>query len=732
MCDHGSASALPASHRNVCSGRVIEPFKQCLAHLTSDQQNSYFSQLAPGSAVDHRGTEFTQELLTRLLDALRESSDGNIRLGECNFGWAIFQGSTNFNNCTFSGVTRFHSATFHKDATFEGSRFYSEANFSQATFSLAAIFEATRFDGAGVFFSTQFEGEARFVRTVFFGPSSFTKAKFLGEADLSAASFLGPSSFLEAEFTKKTRFTSATFESEVSFDKSSFLETCNFSKCTFKGSLRFVSASFDDRVNYSRSRFEWNTQFQRTRFSGGANFGTTTFEQEADFSSVEFKGAASFSSTKFAGAAKFDSAIFDSEAFFSSTHFADDARFPSASFHRKAAFHNARFSTVAHFGLTIFRKEVNFAGAVFERTRRLGPLVCDDLVLTGAEFHSPATLEFSAKKSFFRRTHWRSTAALKVRCASVDLTDAVFEGPVTVTHAEQRFASPDGTYLNESILGAVSDDVRIVSLQGVDVAHLLISNIDLSECIFTGSIHLDQLRLEGTCRFAEVPSGIRRSSVIPIVWTPRRVLAEENHWRAARHTNPGGWTPAPAEISQSTPGAISAVYRQLRKSFEDGKNEPDAADFYYGEMDMRRNDRQRPRSERGILTAYWLLSGYGLRAARALAWLFIAMILTLFSLILWGIPEKGLSPVSSGTVQNEKISLSTRTPVPAGPEGSLADRITSTRLEKGMRVVMNSVVFRSSNQTLTTSGSYIEMAARTLEPILLGLAILAIRGRIKR
>ncbi|WP_179381896.1 pentapeptide repeat-containing protein [Streptomyces sp. SA15] len=670
--------------------------------------------------------------MTRLLDALRESSDGNIRLGECNFGWAIFQSPANFDNCTFNGVTRFHSATFHKDATFEGSRFNSEVNFSEATFSLAAMFEATTFNDAGVFYSTQFEGEARFARAVFFGPCSFTKAKLLGDADLSAASFMGPSSFLEAEFAKKARFISATFESEASFDKSSFLEVCNFSKCTFKRNTRFISASFDDRANFSGSRFEWNALFQRTRFSKGANFGTATFEEEADFSSAKFTRAAAFGSANFTGTARFDSTIFDGEAYFPSAHFANDARFPSASFHRKAVFHNVRFSTVAHFGLTTFRKDVNFAGAIFERTRRLGPLVCDELVLTGAEFHSPATLEFSAKKSFFRRTHWRSTAALRVRCASVDFTDVVFEGPVTVTHAEQRFASPDGTYLNESILGTVTDEVRIVSLQGVDVAHLLISNIDLSECIFTGSIHLDQLRLEGTCRFAEVPSGIRRSSMIPIVWTPRRVLAEENHWRAARHTNPGGWTPAPAGISQSTPGAISAVYRQLRKSFEDGKNEPDAADFYYGEMEMRRNDRQRPRAERGILTAYWILSGYGLRAARALTWLFIAMVLTLFSLILWGLPATGLAPVSSGTVQNEKITFSTRTPIPAGPQGSLTDRITSTRLEKGMRVVMNSVVFRSSNQTLTTSGSYIEMAARTVEPILLGLAILAIRGRIKR
>jgi hypothetical protein len=33
------------------------------------------------------------------------------------------------------------------------------------------------------------------------------------------------------------------------------------------------------------------------------------------------------------------------------------------------------------------------------------------------------------------------------------------------------------------------------------------------------------------------------------------------------------------------------VYRALCKAFEDSKNEPGAANFYYGGMEMRRHDR---------------------------------------------------------------------------------------------------------------------------------------------
>ncbi|WP_174267219.1 hypothetical protein [Streptomyces sp. SLBN-31] len=46
--------------------------------------------------------------------------------------------------------------------------------------------------------------------------------------------------------------------------------------------------------------------------------------------------------------------------------------------------------------------------------------------------------------------------------------------------------------------------------------------------------------------------------------------------------------------------------------------------------------------------------------------------------------------------------------------------------------MLNLVVFRSADQDLTTAGTYIEMASRLAEPILLGLAVLAVRNRVKR
>ncbi|MFF6954650.1 hypothetical protein ACFZAD_39335 [Streptomyces iakyrus] len=49
-----------------------------------------------------------------------------------------------------------------------------------------------------------------------------------------------------------------------------------------------------------------------------------------------------------------------------------------------------------------------------------------------------------------------------------------------------------------------------------------------------------------------------------------------------------------------------------------------------------------------------------------------------------------------------------------------------------LNVTLNSMVFRSGGQDLTTAGTYIEITSRLVEPALLALAVLAVRGRIKR
>ncbi|MEV5886654.1 pentapeptide repeat-containing protein [Streptomyces sp. NPDC052020] len=360
------------------------------------------------------------------------------------------------------------------------------------------------------------------------------------------------------------------------------------------------------------------------------------------------------------------------------------------------------------------------------------------MVLDGAVFQQPVTMEIAARRVSCARTRWASTATLHLRYADLDLRDAVFEYPVVVAARPDPFHFPDtDRSLREAgaRLSGREPGVRLTSVGGVDAAHLALYDVDLSGCRFAGAVHLDQLRVDGWCTFAITPAGWSRR--FPWRWSRRATLVEEHHWRVRTARRPAlalGWTDPSRDAPELRPAAVAALYRQLRKSLEDGKNEPDAADFYYGEMEMRRHDATRPWGERALLTAYWALSGYGLRATRAVAWLGAAMAVTLAVMVLWGLPADDPKPQTAGrqVAVGQEIVLTTDTPDPVNPTGPVTDRVTSDRFEKALRVVINSVVFRSSGQNLTTAGTYTEMASRLAEPVLLGLTVLAIRNRVKR
>ncbi|MEW2082598.1 pentapeptide repeat-containing protein [Streptomyces sp. NPDC005283] len=589
----------PTSDPVGCRGRQVEPYGACLAHLTNADRATYLGALAPGSDLDHRSTPISQSLLRRLLDALRDPTTGQPRLGDVRFGGAAFSDGAGFDEVTFSGDTVFSGATFSADARFDEARFSGYAAFSGATFS----------------------ADARFDRAMFSGD---------------------------------TVFSGATFSADAGFDEA--------------------------------------------RFSGYAGFDEVTFSADARFNRATFCGVAGF-----------DEATFSARA-----------RFGGATFSARAGFDRATFSARA-----------GFDGATFETASQLGPLVCKGaLGLSGARFGSPVTVEAAATRLECRRTRWDSTAALRLRYATVDLSDAVFEYPLSITARTAPFTDTAGTALAEEDLVSSDPRVRMASLRGADAAHLVLHNVDLSACLLSGTVHLDQLRLEGECRLAPAPSGLRRHGLLLARWTARQTLAEEQHWRAARGRS--GWTAAPAGLEVVGPAGLAPVYRQLRKSFEDSRNEPDAADFYYGEMEMRRHDHQRPGAERALLALYWAMSGYGLRASRALGWLLGSMAATVLVMMLWGLPADDPKPTTTGRVTGRDISLTTDKPDPVNPTGPLSFRLTSDRGEKSLRIVVNSVVFRSSGQDLTAVGTYTEMASRLAEPVLLGLAVLAVRGRVKR
>jgi len=322
-----------------------------------------------------------------------------------------------------------------------------------------------------------------------------------------------------------------------------------------------------------------------------------------------------------------------------------------------------------------------------------------------------------------------------LRWARVVLDDADLPAPSTLAgmppmvdvpewrDAEQRIARA----WQRLLTGEISERPQLLSVRRANVAGLALSNISAADCRFAGAHNLDKLRLESDVNFATAPlplgSGGRK-------WGGREVIAEERAWRAghgarrrllqhiramSRRWVPPRWPDWLDDQRPSVlePGQIAGLYRALRKGREDAKDEPGAADFYYGEMEMRR--RARPTSgdaahsptsagsrgwvERRILSAYWLVSGYSLRAWRAIACLAVvtALLALAFHFVGFAVPPR---PVSYWT---------------------------------SLLYAFRATLSLTDNQvTLTAWGQLLQAVLRLTGPVLLGLALLALRGRVKR
>ncbi|GAA2052756.1 hypothetical protein GCM10009800_46850 [Nocardiopsis rhodophaea] len=60
------------------------------------------------------------------------------------------------------------------------------------------------------------------------------------------------------------------------------------------------------------------------------------------------------------------------------------------------------------------------------------------------------------------------------------------------------------------------------------------------------------------------------------------------------------------------------------------------------------------------------------------------------------------------------------------------DRWTWKRFDKASRIALGTVVFRDGGKELTTWGSWVVVFSRFTGPVLLALAVLAVRARVKR
>jgi hypothetical protein len=358
------------------------------------------------------------------------------------------------------------------------------------------------------------------------------------------------------------------------------------------------------------------------------------------------------------------------------------------------------------------------------------------LDLDRASFQGAMVIDVATPRLSCRETTFEQGATVRARYAEIVLDGAVFAKPSTLAYAEDTFRrsagdpSGEGPWVDESALRASGhrERPRLLTLRRVDVSTLVLADVDLSACLVHGAHHLDQLRIEGARPFATTP-GAWRLRVgrwwLPVwrCWSRRQTLAEEHHWRAEQPTPavPGRWArlaqpdwhgptcQTPEWVAAQTrqhvqrlgPARVAVLYRSLRKAQEDNKDEPGAADFYYGEMEMRRKAHTAtPWPERFILWWYWLLAGYGLRGLRAVTALLVVVV--------------GLGLLL------QRIGFN-------GGDPSLRDALIYTAL-----TTLSLGARRALAEQVSWAGDGLRIVLRLSGPLLLGLALLSIRNRVKR
>jgi hypothetical protein len=565
------------------------------------------------------------------------------------------------------------------------------------------------------------------LKATFTGPVSAASAEVGDGVTFAGSLFAAVTDFSQTRFGRAADFHGARFADTATFDGAAFGDDARFSDAAFDGGARFARCTFGDRAN-----------FVDASLGDDAVFVSAVFEATASFSGARFGDHASFSSARFGDQARFALSMFGEDASFFEGRFGDQASFADTTFGLHASFMNTVFGQRAFVGNVLFAGRADFLGASFGDDAALGPLVAaDSLVLGGLAFGRSPSLYLAAPAISLDRMVAPDGATIRLTTGDLRLTFADLGAASLLTAAP---ATEFGPPWQRARAPGPGPPPRLLDLHRTTVGHLAIAGVDVRPCRFRGAIGLDALRIEGGDVFEPTPAGSRGWR-----WTQRRAVAEEHEWRARyeRGARRLGWappttrprlngddgTPSPPSRHSSEASAsaqlVETVYRSLRTGLEAVGNAPASADLYYGEMEMRR--AATPRGfERALLTAYWALSGYGLRAWRSVAALAVLLLVGTLLFTHIGFAHPTASDVRAARIDTTTGEIIYEVVSVGGPATGYGDALHySTN-------AATSLLRDPGTRDLTGVGQIYEAMLRLAGPAFLGLTVLALRGRVRR
>jgi hypothetical protein len=389
--------------------------------------------------------------------------------------------------------------------------------------------------------------------------------------------------------------------------------------------------------------------------------------------------------------------------------------------------------------------EITLDHVLFSGARSFGPIVAEHIEIKHCKFDRQCDVRVISNSLNMTKSDFVHGCNLNVYSAAMNIVDVSF-GDVTlisttavsdVDPLREWIAPGEGLKDVTSTVLSLHAERRPASLlylSQVDVGNLTLSGVNLSNCRISNVHNLDKLNLEDV-NFLPAPKhewdyGLARSH-----WrnSRRQVLFDEAVWRQARHPK-SHWKTYLSKVAPGTdklqlkpnsPDYTAGLYRRLRKAREDSKDEPGAADFYYGEMEMRRHSEGNGFGARLLMTLYWALSGYGLRATRSMVALLLVLTLGVIGFLTFGF-DHATSESYVFVWDNARSSPAYEHVTTPGEKPGLSAAISYT-IESA-----TSLIRSPQSLPLTDSGTALEVFLRIIGPTLLGLTILALRNRVKR
>jgi uncharacterized protein YjbI with pentapeptide repeats len=660
--------------RRECQGERIQGFSNCIAHLSPEEEERYAEQLRSGrlplvfSSVDV-DMNFVQQWIDRICvqnaDGTKVVSTGVMMqdtkmVGSLELRDIRFTQGLNLTKLTAFGVRMF-GVYIERDLRLEEAVLENELSFADSfrvgdlslincrakTFDLSRGAVVTgRLDARGLVvegtnvYNAEIHGEASFIEACLCAPSRNVNI---------SAKFRSPANFTKCKFSGDTQLGRVGDQ-----PPSEFLAEATFNGAVFGSSEAFGSLVMTDTI------FHRATSFRGAQFFGSVSFNDTRFKHAANLSSLTIKDAP-----------------------FTRPWHGLNPMIPAEP-PRTVVLELRR----AQFGLSL-ELEAHVDGAA----------VVEDITFAGVSYSLAITTESDLQ---LRRLAFEAFNVLSLSSSTQVSVDQVqMQGGGELRIGGKHFSMTNFTcakpVLASSMGGQPCGKTRLSTLKGTNCDGLTLSGFHYGEARFLGATKLDSLIISGEFTL-DVTSG----------WRARRaVLAEEAEARSSNASpfTKEYWTRLAAQTMVSSDPApelrhLAAVYRALRKGREDQKDEPGSADFYYGEMEMRRLSTP-PIVERAILTLYWLVSGYGLRAWRALG---------LLALVIVG---------AAAIISHFPLQAQDR-----GQPPSFASALLFST-QSGLSLAGSADHYSSIAQVC-------QLLLRIIVPTLIALAALAVRARVKR